>query len=122
VAGHSLSEVQPDSTGAAVGNKHVLNNAWQKWGKVILLILSHRTSPFPVKPKRHVQVMVLRGRVSYTLQSAFSAQGFNWVQGFLQSPARHASLLGQSPSSLHPSSIWGSGTKNEYGHFVTAQS
>jgi hypothetical protein len=27
VAGHSLSEVQPDSTGAAVGNKHVLNNA-----------------------------------------------------------------------------------------------
>ena len=59
--------------------------------------------------------MVLRGRVSYTLHSAFATHGVNVVHGFLQSPllflTMHTSLLGQSLSSLQPSSRTGSGTE-----------
>lgn len=65
-------------------------------------------SPFPVNPGRHVQVIVLRGSVSYTLHSALDVQGVKVVHGFLQSPllflTMQTSLLGQSRSSLQPSS------------------
>jgi hypothetical protein len=79
---------------------------WQSW------------SPFPVNPGRQVQVIVLSGSVSYTLHSALATQGVNVEHGFLQSPrlflTMQTSLLGQSLSSLHPSSLMGSGTKGRF--------
>jgi hypothetical protein len=49
------------------------------------------------------------------LHSALDTQGVNVEQGFLQSPllflTMQTSLLGQSLSSLHPSSCTGSGTE-----------
>jgi len=74
----------------------------------LLLIGAQCWSPFPVNPGRQVQVMVLSGRVSYTLHSALVVHGVNVEHGFLQSPrlflTMQTSLLGQSRSSLHPSS------------------
>ena len=61
--------------------------------------------------------MVLNGSVSYTLHSAFATHGEKVVHGFLQSPLLfltiQTSLLGQSLSSLQPSSWIGSGTRRK---------
>ena len=43
------------------------------------------------------------------MHSAFGAQGWIAVQGFLHSWSRHASLLGQSLSSKHSGSYTGTG-------------
>ena len=76
----------------------------------LLLILSHRKSPFPVNPGKQVQLIVLRGNELWTSHFAFLAQGFIAKQGFLHSLSKHASLLAHSLSSLHPGS-GGGGTK-----------
>ena len=79
-----------------------------------LLIFEQSSSPFPVNPSTQTQVIVLSGKVSYTLHTAFVTQGLNSVQGFLHSPRppwmMQASWLGQSLSILQPSSTTGSGT------------
>ena len=76
---------------------------------MILLILSQWTSPFPVNPGKQTQLIVLLGSVLWTMHSAFGAQGWIAVQGFLHSWSRHASLLGQSLSSKHSGSYTGTG-------------
>ncbi len=85
--------------------------------QIDLLIFSHLSSPLPVNPSMQVQVIVLNGKLSYTLHSAFWTHGWKAVHGFLQSPLlfviMHACLLGHSLSILHPSSMTGSGTKFE---------
>ena len=48
--------------------------------------------------------MVLLGKVSWTAQSALGAHGLISRHGFLQSPWKHASLLGHSASNLQPGS------------------
>ena len=47
-----------------------------------LLILSQRTSPFPVKPGKQVQLIVLNGKELWTSHSAFGAHGRITLQGF----------------------------------------
>ena len=78
-----------------------------------VLILSQRTSPFPVKPGRQIQLMVLNGRVLWTIHSEFWAHGLITSQGLSHSPSKHACLLGHSRSSLHPGS-GGGGTEKYY--------
>ena len=68
------------------------------------IIISQRTSPFPVKPGRHVQLMVRRGKVLCTSHLAFWAQGWMALHGFWHSRSMHACLLGHSRSSLLPGS------------------
>ncbi len=99
--------------------KWIGNFRW--WGPTLLpanclQILLHWVSPFPVYPSKQVQVIVRRGRVSYTLHTAFCAQGLIAAQGFLHLfvcplVLKQASWLGHSPSWSHPpSSTTGSGT------------
>ena len=77
-----------------------------------LLILSQRITPFPVKPSKHVQVIVLVGVVEYTLHSAFATHGWMVEQGsthrFLPLSVKQISSAGQSTSVLH-SRLTGSG-------------
>ena len=54
-----------------------------------------------------IQVIVLRGRVLCTTQSAFCTQGAIASQGLTHSLFIHACLLGHSLSSLHPGSSMG---------------
>ena len=64
----------------------------------------------PVNPGKQIQLIVLKGKVLWTLHSALLTHGWITLQGSLQSPLKHASLLGHSLSSLHPGS-GGGGTK-----------
>ena len=77
-----------------------------------LLILSQRITPFPVKPSKHVQVIVLVGVVEKTLHSAFATHGRMVEQGsthlFLPPSVKQISNAGQSTSVLH-SRLTGSG-------------
>jgi len=59
----------------------------------------------PAKFGRHSQIIVLIGKVSTTLHLALAMHGFVTAHGSLQTPLKHASLLGQSASTWHPASL-----------------
>jgi hypothetical protein len=115
LAEHSVSDEQPIGWGATKKTilllSGKLSNNFYKKVLLSLLILSHRTSPFPVKPGKQIQLIVLSGKELCTTHSAFGAHGWITLHGFSQSPLKHACLLGHSRSSLQPGS-GGGGTKN----------
>lgn len=66
-----------------------------------ILLLSQRTTAFPLYPGMHSHIMVLTGDVSSTLQSAFIPQGSIFTQGLIHSPLKQAVWDGHSLSALH---------------------
>lgn len=68
--------------------------------KLTFLPNLHSFSASPTYPSRHVQTIVRRGSESTTEQTALAPHGLVSKQGFLHSPLKHASLLGQSASIL----------------------
>lgn len=65
------------------------------------LLLSQRTTAFPLYPGMHSQIMVLTGDVSSTLQAALTPQGSIFTQGLMHSPLKQAVCDGHSLSALH---------------------
>ena len=58
-------------------------------------------SASPTYPGRHVQTMVRCGSVFCTEHSALVPHGASTAHGSRHTSFRHASLLGQSPSTRH---------------------
>lgn len=61
----------------------------------------HATSASPIYPTSHLQTIVRKGNESITEHVACAPHGPVSVQGFLQTPEKHACLLGQSASIEH---------------------
>lgn len=111
--GHSKSEEQPISRGTTK-RRSVWNYLLHYDIRCFLPIGSHCKSPLPVNPGSQTQTIVLSGKSSWTVQTAFGAQGSILRQGFWQSPSKQACLLGQSASCLQElSSGTGRGTEQK---------
>ncbi len=118
--GQSLLWPQPYSSGAAGGQKEdFYPRSNTRATPIHLLIFSQRTSPWPLKPSWQVQDMVLRGRVSKTLQSALATHGLISRQGLRQSPEKQASWLGHSPSVWQPLGSGGGTGKDNLGDKIS---
>ena len=70
-----------------------------------------------MKPGRHVQLIVLRGKELCTIHSALGAHGRITLQGFWHSVSIQACLLGHSWSPWHPGGS-GGGTKMQIYRFL----
>jgi hypothetical protein len=68
------------------------------YNKISSLPGLHSFSASPTYPAIQVQTIVRKGNVSTTEQIALAPHGCVSIQGFLQSPLKHANLLGQSAS------------------------
>ena len=88
---------------------YIIGNGY-KLSYLYLLYLSQAMSPRPTYPVSQVQIMVLSGKVFWTLQTALAAHGWIAVHGFWHSLLIQASRFGHSISPLHPVSI---GTRNK---------
>lgn len=76
----------------------------KKGDPLVILPGTQATVASPAKFGRHSQIIVLIGNVSTTLHLALTMHGLVSAQGSLQTPPKHASLLGQSASTWHPAS------------------
>lgn len=65
------------------------------------ILLRHWTWASPLNPGGQVQVTDLMGRVSWTVQLAFCAQGLSFLHGSVHNPYTHTKPIPQSWSRTH---------------------